>query len=682
MNIRHFIVSLCLFVLLPGSLLAGEADELQRIRKNYIRALLPSGDESEQLVRLLSAIPKEQELSDQMVAELHQRYPLDVDKILTYLRAMKPDGSWADINYADTRRSGWEPKTHAERVLEMTKLYCSTKTSYHHSTEVEKAIRNAMQYWFTTQPVSLNWWQNQIGVPKTMGAAFVLFENKLTPAEREGAIGVMQQARFGMTGQNKVWLAGNVLIRGLLQNDFELVKAARDTIASEIVTGQTEGIKEDWSFHQHGPQQQFGNYGLAFISGMSFYSGLFNGTSLAFDEKQLTILSTLLEEGYRWILWNGYMDISSLGRQLYHNAPIHKAFCVAFAAASLAESGLPAADTAFKHIMNENFLPQSGKNSFTGHKHFYCSDYTIHRAPQWMASVKMASTRVIGTELVNEDNLLGYYLADGATYYYIRGNEYLNDFPFWDWRKVPGITSYETDAPLPRMQKAKTGNESAFVGGVTDGHYGLTAMQLNRDGLKAHKAWLFTDEFVLCLGAGIASDSLLPVTTTIDQRGKQADLLYLKDKTRFFHDNTGYIVLDGTSCTAEATTRNGQWHDFMQMYQPETLEREMVTLSLNHGTCPKDAAYQYIVLPASTQEAVAAFKPSRIRIIRNDAKAQVIILPKENIYCAVVYENNLSLGSNFPVKTEKAGLYLVIKQGKEYKIYYDNPLSSVGCSIK
>lgn len=80
----------------------------------------------------------------------------------------------------------------------------------------------------------------------------------------------MEQSQFGMTGQNKVWLAGNVLIRGLLLNDAELIKEARENICSEIVLGQKEGIQPDWSFHQHGPQQQFGNYGLSFLCNMSF----------------------------------------------------------------------------------------------------------------------------------------------------------------------------------------------------------------------------------------------------------------------------------------------------------------------------------------------------------------------------------------------------------------------------
>lgn len=81
------------------------------------------------------------------------------------------------------------------------------------------------------------------------------------------------------------------------------------------------------------------------------------------------------------------------------------------------------------------------------------------------------------TELVNEDNLKGFYMGDGATYIYRNGDEYLNVFPFWDWRKIPGVTSYESDAPVPspRSYGTHTRNETAFgPGGVTDGHTGMT----------------------------------------------------------------------------------------------------------------------------------------------------------------------------------------------------------------
>ena len=97
-------------------------------------------------------------------------------------------------------------------------------------------------------------------------------------------------------------------------------------------------------------------------------------------------------------------------------------------------------------------------------------------------------------------------------------------------------------------------NKAAFVGGVTDGETGMTAMVLDRDGLQAHKSWIFTRDYVLCLGAGIRSDSILAVTTSVDQRVKRGDLLRYADgnwlpvqgkyvsspkEQRFFHDNTG-----------------------------------------------------------------------------------------------------------------------------------------------
>ena len=122
----------------------------------------------------------------------------------------------------------------------------------------------------------------------------------------------MENAKFGMTGQNKVWLAGNVLIRALLQNDADLVKAARDAIASEIVLGRKEGIKDDWSFHQHGPQQQFGNYGLSFVTGMSFFFQLFKDTDYEFTGQQREILVSLIDKGYRRVIWNRYMDVRLL----------------------------------------------------------------------------------------------------------------------------------------------------------------------------------------------------------------------------------------------------------------------------------------------------------------------------------------------------------------------------------
>ena len=221
---------------------------------------------------------------------------------------LSKDGSWADINYNDTKRSGWDPRLHPERILEMVKAFMSPGVEYYKSPALEKTIHSAMDYWFKAGLKCSNWYYNEIGVPRTLGTAFILFDEYLTADERVNAVRIMENSKFGMTGQNKVWLAGNVMMRAVLQNDLNLVKQARDIIVSEITKGGLEGIKDDWSFHQHGPQQQFGNYGLAYIYTMSLFSGIFADTSLAFSNEQLRILQLCLQKAIsglygteRWI---------------------------------------------------------------------------------------------------------------------------------------------------------------------------------------------------------------------------------------------------------------------------------------------------------------------------------------------------------------------------------------------
>lgn len=115
---------LAAFLFLPVRVFSQtQQDELEQIRQNYIGTLISSNDESDLLNRILSGIPPETEMSDQVVVELHQRYPFNMEKIKGYMESINEDGSWPDINYTDTKRSGWDAKKHADRILELAKLY-------------------------------------------------------------------------------------------------------------------------------------------------------------------------------------------------------------------------------------------------------------------------------------------------------------------------------------------------------------------------------------------------------------------------------------------------------------------------------------------------------------------------------------------------------------------------------
>lgn len=666
-----------------------QANEIEIIKQNYIRLLLSENEREQELVNRLIMFPKESPVSDQMVVELMDRYHISSGEILKLLESLQKDGSWQDINYNSQNRSGWLPKTHVERILILTKAYRLPSSGYFESKEVEEAIHKSLQYWIDRKLISSNWWHNQIGVPKTLGGALILFESKLTRKEKEEALSIMNNAKFGMTGQNKVWLAGNVLVRGVLENDLSLVKSARDTIASEIKIGNQEGIKYDDSFHQHGAQQQFGNYGAAYISSMSFWAQMFTGTTIEFDQSQLNILSRLVNNGYRRILWKGYMDVNALGRQFFNMSQTHKAFSIGFSALMLSEVDKVNTNK-YNDLIKDNFDNRNHSTSLTGLYHFWMSDMTVQRRPSWMASVKMSSDRVIGAEAGNGDNLKGYYLADGATYIYVDGDEYSNIYPCWDWRKLPGITSYETDLPLKELSWGGYHNSSNFVGNVSDAQFGITAIDFYRDGITARKAWVFTDDYVLCLGAGISADSGCVVTTSIEQQVKKGDLFRLENNVwekantvdisqqndmRFFSGSKGYIVLEPQRVKATLESRAGKWNDIMSMYPKDMREnKEVFSLWIDHGKDPQNATYKYLILPAKLKKEVQEFKTEDIQIVSNTKNIQAVWLLKENMgFVASYIPADIQITSDIYLKSNEPGLFLIKRNVHKLKITFADP---------
>lgn len=626
-------------LLLSLIITSAAGQSLQPLRERYRSLLVQEWTAGDTLYQALLQLPKEQQVSDQMVQELTNFYPADLTAVDSYLAKVNPDGSFSDINYQDKTRSGWQPKQHAERVLQLCKLYASPSSPFYRQADIAATIHRLMKFWFDTKPKCLNWWQNEIGIPKVMGEAFIIIYDELSAEERQQAIELMRASRIGKTGQNKVWLSQNVLMRGLIEDDAKTVAEARDSIFSEITLSGKEGIQSDWSYQLHGPQQQFGNYGLAFLSSMTFFYKLFNDTPYAMSDAQKQILTNLIDQGYRWVIWHRQMDISSLGRQLYHNVSAQKGLMLAMLAERLGLGGFPA-----------------DGNNLLGHKHFNVSDYTIHRTPRWMASLKMSSLRTIGSEHVNEDNLYGYYLGDGATYYYgdTGTRNYMDALPVWDWRKTPGTTTLDSPEPhsSPMNVKAER-NQSSKVGGIGSGQYGLSAMEYRRDGVRAKKAWIFTPQYVLCLGSDVWTDTTLTVSTTVDQRASRGPLLAFSDgrwqpvsskklngKPRFYHQHVGYILLSDATVRCNRQLRHGSWSTNMRMYEPHEVADTLMSIIIEHGRRPRGGSYQYLVMPYTTQEEVAKFDASAVRVIENSGKMQLVSLPTNGgaDYWAAVYE--------------------------------------------
>ena len=643
-----------------------------------------SGDND--LKAIVEKLDRDTSATDQVTLEVYQKKNADQHLVDKYISSINEDGSWPDINYKDNKRSGWDPAKHAERILFLTKVYKDPDSKLYNDKNLSKVLHDAMRFWFQAKLICPNWWYNEIGGPKTLGPAFIMLGDELSESEINDAVAVLNKAGFRMTGQNKVWLAGNVFFKAILINDAKLAQRARDTIASEIRIGEEEGIQPDYSFHQHGPQQQFGNYGLAYITEMAFWGRIFEGTPFAFDEQQKTILRQLFYNGYNWVNWKGYFDVNSLGRQFFKDAQVNKSLATGYAAADLIVID-PEHKQIYLDFISRNFS-QSAKPNINGNKHFWRSDMTVHRSPSWYSSIKMSSERVKGAEALNSENLKGYYVADGATYILVDGNEYNNIFPVWNWRKLPGVTCYQSNRPLKVLTIDGYKNNNDFTGGLSNGSNGITAFHLVRDSLTAKKAWFFIDNVMVCLGADITSDKSDLVSTTLNQTFLKGDVYYFDGTVKrmlpesqvsskkiqwVYHNKVAYYPLEKMKISLSDKTQYGDWNDIARIYPSENQSARIFSLEAEQGSTPRYQSYSYAILPAITLANIKAYKPSFI-IMQNSGAVQVVVSTDKKIDMFVIYNPaSLSIPGLGVISFEQAGLYMFEKNGKKWVVTSSDP---------
>lgn len=568
-------------------------------------------------------------------------------------KSLRPDGSWADVNYASQQRGGWPTYMHLSRVSVMARSYATPNQKFYHNAELAKAFHKAYGYWLRNDFQNPNWWYNVIGVPQVVAAIDILMIGELTPEEIEISVNkILPRSKIGMTGQNRVWVASNTLLRGLLLKDRKMVQEATDVIAEEIRVTTNEGIEPDFSFHQHGPQQQFGNYGLAFAHSMAMWMEVFHGTPFAFSAEKQQILRDYVLEGENWVVWKGMMDLSSCGRQLEEGAFASKGRGVADVMRIMARTD-PAEAARYQAFLTRNAA--GGANDLVGNRLFWRSDYMIERRPDFYASVKMCSRRTIGCELVNSENVSGYHLADGALYLLRGGEEYDNIQPLWDWQKIPGTTCAQLAGGPPK--KFGKRNDSDFVGGVSDGGLGCAAMDYQRDKLSARKAWFFLNDAVACLGAGIGkSDQADPVVTTINQCFLKGDVIAsdggavktlgrgehaLGAANWVWHDGMGYLFPQAARVGVAAHEQSGTWRkvEEKESVSKEVVKGDVFLMTLDHGARPSGAGYAYMMFPGvkAAQMAARAQAPG-IEILSNTASLQAVRDAKTKMVMAAFYE--------------------------------------------
>ena len=608
-----------------------------------------------------------------------------------WIGAQRTDGAWDDIPYEAKDRMLWPPIEHLDRLAALASAFASDGYPADKRAALEQAFTRGFDFWTETDPKSSNWWYNEIGAPQSLYRTMLLAEPLLTDGRVEKGCALLARAKLGMTGQNLVWLAENVIGRACLQRDAALMAEAFKRIEAEIVVTEGEGIQPDFSFHQHGAQLYSGGYGNGFAGAGPRFALLAQGTPFAFAPEKIRIMENYLLDGQQWMIRGRQFDYSACGRE-----PTRPDSGKVGAYAANAQT-LLALDAATRRAELERFAVriQNPATPLTGHRHFWRADYTTHHTPAWMVSVRMTSTRLLQTEEVNSENMIGEHLSDGVMYLYPTGDEYRNIFPVWDWKRLPGIT-VEHDRPHKKVDNRRRGAR-AFAGGVTDGTDGVSAMDFERDGLTARKAWFFIGDAVVCLGTGITSTNAYRVLTSINQclaQGavtiKRADggtaVLTAPEKIEspawVHHGGIGYVFLDAdTSIGVGASSQTGNWKRISTPQSPDPVSMDVFSLWINHGKQPQNASYAYVATPqqdATTLDAFAQTLP--VRVLANTPQTQAIATTDNNTLQIAFYEAaTISAGANWNTITTDTPCLLILKRdGNALTATVSNPLNKGG----
>tara|TARA_R110002049_G_scaffold232088_3_gene404634 strand:+ start:2090 stop:4210 length:2121 start_codon:yes stop_codon:yes gene_type:complete len=575
------------------------------------------------------------------VIQYYLDMPVDSIHVEELLNDLQDDGSWPSIDYTNRIRGGWPVKIHLEYVQTLAIAYNKKGSEYYHDKNLSKKIHLSLNYWLTNDFLSPNWHDQHIGVPERLLPTLFLMENELSKKQLDQAMVLLQRAKIKMTGQNKVWLSTNVMLRSLLLRKSDSVAIASKAIQDELQIAKGVGIKADWSYHEHGAQLQFGNYGLSYLEDMIKSYTFVSDTPFQFADNKIEVLRNYILKGQQWVIWNGKYDISASGRQLFPDEQTKKYKRLK---ASILKMKL--LDEAYSSEYDDAL----DSKIHLGNKHFWKSDFHVHRRKDFYFSVKMSSQRIIGTESVNQENIQGYYMGDGVSLLYSNGEEYNNIFPFWDWKKLPGTTVIQDTSKLPIIKAWDFETNGTFVGGVTNGKNGIAVMDYDRDGLKAHKSWFMFDDMMVCLGAGINAKTKFPVTTSINQVFLKNDLV-ISENNKFFektekneslkpdwvrHDGTGYFFPNGGLVKIESRFLEGSWNRVAKRYRPVILTESILKMWIDHGSNPKNADYAYVLVPHATKEQLVALKETPPFKIVN-GKAQQTVETTDGSMAGIVF---------------------------------------------
>ena len=598
------------------------------------------------------------------------------------------DGTWPGIDYVDVSNTGFQHGQHLSHLVELSRAYKKPGTKLKGDKKLKQVIYSALDYWLANDFICQNWWWNQIGTPSALVSVLLIMDTDLTKEQIAKTLPMVGRAYLNATGArpsgDRIKIAG-ILAKTLLFNRDE----AQFNEVIRVIEGEIKfntglrGMQHDYSFHHR--EDRVNNtlsYGLGYADAFAEWAAFVAGTKYHFSEKPLQQLIDYYLDGIcKQMVYGKYDDPGTKNRDITRFDGFHPM-------GTETPERLLKASSYRKNELEEIIKIRKGEAAPTLSfgKFFWQTEHFSFQRPEFFTSVRMHSTRNRNMEEpYNGEGLMNHHRGDGTNYISRTGNEYTNTAPVYDWQKIPGATIMQKPE-LPSEKEIQKEGLTDFVGAVTDGKYGAVVYDFKspHDPLSAKKAWFFFDKEYVCLGAGINSKDKLPVATTLNQCLLRGDVVMMNgtqkstvqkgerqlDQVKWIlHDGISYIFPEVQKVNLSNQAQTGSWFKVnRQSDSPkEEISLDMFKLWIDHGTQPSNAKYEYIVVPATTEQEMEK-SGQQVKIIANTPEIQAVKHTGLNICEAVFYTSGeIQVSENVKIGMDGPGVVMVKTNGTEVK---------------
>jgi chondroitin AC lyase len=603
--------------------------------------------------------------------------------------AMNEDGSFQGINYADlSRTAGFPQRHHTTHLVTLAQAYKIKSSDYYKSIKVKETIVLGLEFWVENDFFGDNWHNNQISTPTNLVNLMLLIGDELPKDLVDWAQPIIGRANMNASGArpsgDRIVIAGilakNLLFIGDREGFDNIIRLIEGEV--KFSTGQ-RGMQHDYSFHHRVDRVNnttsygYGKYANAFGEWTYYVAN----TQYAFSQEKINHLVDYYLDGiYKQMVYGIYTDISVKNRSISNQSTFEPEDVVEI------ERLLLSTDYR-KEELEEIIRLRKGEAapSLSFSKFFWQTEHFVFQRPGFYTTVRMYSTRNRNMEEpYNGPGKTTHHRADGTNYLMLKGDEYHDIWPVYDWQKLSGTTIMQKPELYGPDEIQKDGLRD-FVGAVTDGIYGAVAFDFKstHDMLEAKKSWFFFDEEYVCLGTDINSDPDLPVATTLNQVLLRSDVAIMQEDklqilpegnrvledVKWVHqDKIGYVFPENTTIHVSNQVEKGRWSDITDQknISEEVVSEEVFMLWIDHGNRPENASYAYIVVPDVEVQALeeSSRNNRNIEIIANTSEVQAVRNNTLGISQVAFYQaGTINVSADVKISMESQGMAMIKMQG-------------------